>query len=160
MLRLRIDRRLIAYAQLDRIDSACDRELVDGALECEHPGALAGPRKIVGEGRSSRAKRWVVRRFGAAYIMRVATAVCSANSSMVEVCSTTSCAIAVSVPSRPATELHALDRRRAISDQREHLARVSWYFNWAAGELGRHYGEDNVRGVNAFEPKPPRRTAR
>ncbi len=63
------------------------------------PGVSPGARKIEGVGRSSRARRWVVRRLGAAYIMRVATAVCSANSSIVEVCSITSWAIAVSLPS-------------------------------------------------------------
>ena len=66
------------------------------------PGLSPGARKIDGVGTSSRASRCVVRRFGAAYIMRVATAVCSANSSSVDVCSTTSCAIAVSLPSRSA----------------------------------------------------------
>ena len=85
------------------------------------PGTRRARASIDGVGTSSRASRCVVRRLGAAYIMRVATAVCSANSSSVEVCSTTSCAIAVSVPSRVGAEPHALDRRRAVADQREHL---------------------------------------
>ncbi len=42
----------------------------------------------------------VVRRLGAAYIIRVGTAVCSANSLIRDVCSTTSWVIAVSRPSR------------------------------------------------------------
>ncbi len=54
---------------------------------------------IVGAGTSSLASRCVVRRAGAAYISRVAVAVCSANSAFCEVCSTTSWLIAVSVPS-------------------------------------------------------------
>jgi hypothetical protein len=44
----------------------------------------------------------VVRRCGAAYIQRVATAVCSANSTRVELCSKTSWQIAVSSPPREA----------------------------------------------------------
>ncbi len=63
------------------------------------PGHSPGARIHAGVGTSSRASRCVVERFGAAYIMRVTTAVCSANSSRVELCSMTSCAIAVSRPS-------------------------------------------------------------
>ena len=60
------------------------------------PGHSPGARIHDGVGTSSATSRCVVRRFGAAYIIRVTTAVCSANSCTVEVCSTTSWAIAVS----------------------------------------------------------------
>jgi hypothetical protein len=66
------------------------------------PGHSPGARIQDGVGTSSFASLCVVRRFGAAYIIRVTTAVCSANSFSVEVCSTTSCAIAISFPSRDA----------------------------------------------------------
>jgi hypothetical protein len=42
---------------------------------------------------------WVVRRLGAAYIIRVGTPVCSANSLIFDVCSTTSIAMAARRPS-------------------------------------------------------------
>ena len=63
------------------------------------PGHSPGARIQEGVGTSSWATRCPVRRFGAAYITRVHTAVCSANSRTVEVCSTTSCEIAVRLPS-------------------------------------------------------------
>ena len=66
------------------------------------PGHSPGARIQDGTGTSSAASRWVVRRFGAAYIIRAGSPVCSANSLIREVCSTTSMAIAVSRPSRPA----------------------------------------------------------
>jgi hypothetical protein len=66
------------------------------------PGHSPGARIQAGTGTSSRTRRCVVRRCSAAYMCRVATAVCSANSLTVPVCSTTSCAIAVSLPSAPA----------------------------------------------------------
>ena len=66
------------------------------------PGHLPGARIQNGVGRSRRTSRWVVRRLGAAYIIRVATAVCSANSRTVELCSTTSWTIATRRPSRSA----------------------------------------------------------
>ena len=66
------------------------------------PGHSPGARIHEGVGTSSLASLCVVLRFGAAYIIRVTTAVCSANSAIVDVCSTTSCAIATSVPSRSA----------------------------------------------------------
>ncbi len=63
------------------------------------PGVSPGARIHDGVGTSSRTTRCVVRRFTAWYITRVGAAVCSANSWTVEVCSTTSCMIAVSRPS-------------------------------------------------------------
>jgi hypothetical protein len=63
------------------------------------PGHSPGARIQEGVGTSSRARRCVVRRVGDAYIIRVATAVCSANSLTVELCSTTSWTIACSRPS-------------------------------------------------------------
>ncbi len=63
------------------------------------PGHSPGARIQDGVGTSSRASRWPVRRVAAAYIIRLGTAVCSANSRSVEVCSTTSCASAVRRPS-------------------------------------------------------------
>jgi hypothetical protein len=54
---------------------------------------------IVGTGTSSAASRWVVRRFGAAYIVREQIAICSAYPLIFAVCWTTSWAIAVSRPS-------------------------------------------------------------
>ena len=66
------------------------------------PGHSPGARIQDGVGTSSAASAVRVRRFGAAYIIRVASAVCSANSSTVEVCSATSWLTAVSLPSSPA----------------------------------------------------------
>ncbi len=66
------------------------------------PGHSPGARIHDGVGTSSAASRCVVRRFGAAYIIRVATAVCSANSRTVEVCSSTSWVMTESRPSRSA----------------------------------------------------------
>ena len=63
------------------------------------PGHSPGARIQEGVGTSSRASRCVVLRVGDAYIMRVATAVCSANSLTVELCSTTSWTMACSRPS-------------------------------------------------------------
>ncbi len=58
------------------------------------PGHSPGARIQRGVGTSSRASRCEVARFGAAYIIRVAVAACSANSWTVEVCSQTSWLIA------------------------------------------------------------------
>ncbi len=66
------------------------------------PGHSPGARIHEGDGTSSRATRCVVRRFSPAYSIRVTTAVCSAKSRSVEVCSTTSWQIAVSRPSSSA----------------------------------------------------------
>ena len=66
------------------------------------PGVSPGARIHDGVGTSRRTSRWLVRRLGAAYIVRVATAVCSANSRNVELCSKTSCEIAVRRPSASA----------------------------------------------------------
>ncbi len=66
------------------------------------PGVSPGARIQDGTGTSSFAKRWLVRRFGDAYMMRVDVAVCSANSLKRAVCSMTSWTIAVRRPSRPA----------------------------------------------------------
>jgi hypothetical protein len=66
------------------------------------PGHSPGARSHDGVGTSSAATLCVVRRFGAAYIIRVGVAVCSAYSRTVEVCSSTSWAIAVRRPSSAA----------------------------------------------------------
>jgi hypothetical protein len=66
------------------------------------PGASPGARIQRGVGTSRRTRRWPVCRFGAAYMCRVATVVCSANSNSLEVCSTASWSMAVRVPSRSA----------------------------------------------------------
>ena len=66
------------------------------------PGVSPGARMIVGGGTCSRASRCVVRRFSPAYSTRVAVAVCSANSLIIEVVSTTSWLIAVIRPSASA----------------------------------------------------------
>ena len=66
------------------------------------PGHSPGARIQDGVGTSSAATRWRVRRAAAAYIIRVASAVCSANSTTVDVCSATSWLTAVSLPSSPA----------------------------------------------------------
>lgn len=63
------------------------------------PGHSPGARIQVGTGMSSSASRCVVRRFGAAYMTLVTTAVFSANSLSLEVSSTTSCVMAASRPS-------------------------------------------------------------
>ncbi len=115
------------------------------------PGHSPGARIHDGVGTSSATSRWVVRRFGAAYIIRVATAVCSANSCTVEVCSTTSWAIAVSRPSRVGAEPDPLDRRRAVAGQREHLL---------AGERELHRPADVARAIAASDDVRPRRALR
>ena len=66
------------------------------------PGHSPGARIQDGVGTSSRTTRWVVRRCGAAYMCRVATADCSVNSLSVEVWPMTSWHSAVSLPSGPA----------------------------------------------------------
>ena len=66
------------------------------------PGASPGARIQDGVGTSSRASWCAVRRAAAAYIIRVATAVCSTNSLTVEVCSIASWLIARSRPSASA----------------------------------------------------------
>ena len=66
------------------------------------PGHSPGARIHDGVGTSSATSRCVVRRSGAAYMWRVASAVCSANSCTVEVCSNASWPIARSRPSRAA----------------------------------------------------------
>ena len=63
------------------------------------PGISPGARIHDGTATSSGISRWLVCRCGAAYIIRVAVAVCSANSLTREVCSTTRWSIATSVPS-------------------------------------------------------------
>jgi hypothetical protein len=63
------------------------------------PGHSPGARIHDGTGTSNAASRWVVRRFGAAYIVRLGTAVCSANSLIREVWETASIATAASLPS-------------------------------------------------------------
>ena len=63
------------------------------------PGHSPGARIQNGTGTSRAASRCDVRRFGAAYILREVTAVCSAYSLTAEVCSIASCTIAVSRPS-------------------------------------------------------------
>ena len=66
------------------------------------PGHSPGARIQEGTGTSRAASRCVVRRLGAAYIIRVGTPVCSANSLILDVCSTTSMAIALRCPLRSA----------------------------------------------------------
>ena len=70
-----------AYASSSIADSSANK-----------PGASPGARIHDGVGTSSAASRWAVRPLGVAYIIRLTTAVCSANSTSVEVCWTTSCA--------------------------------------------------------------------
>ena len=62
------------------------------------PGHSPGARIHDGAGTLSRASRWLVRMAGVAYMTRVQTAVCSANSVRIAVCSMTSCATATSRP--------------------------------------------------------------
>ena len=86
------------------------------------PGHSPGARIHDGVGTSSATSRCVVRRFGAAYIIRVGDGgLLGELLRRVEVCSTTSWAIAVSRPSRVGAEPDALDRRRAVAGEREHL---------------------------------------
>ncbi len=66
------------------------------------PGISPGARIHEGTATSSVVSRWLVRRCGAAYIIRAAVPVCSPNSLIAEVCSCTACSIASSVPSRRA----------------------------------------------------------
>ena len=119
------------------------------------PGHSPGARIHEGVGTSSLASLCVVLRFGAAYIIRVTTAVCSANSAIVDVCSTTSCAIATSVPSRSAPR-----RSRWIVGVRYPVtANICWRVT--ATFAGRPTTCAAIaaritfgRGV-PFEPKPP-----
>jgi hypothetical protein len=66
------------------------------------PGHSPGARIHDGVGTFSRARRCVVSRFGAAYMRRVAAAVCSQNSRSVELCWSVSWAIDVRRPSAAA----------------------------------------------------------
>ena len=120
---LGVDLGLVADAQLDRVDAERLGELVDRATRARTcPGHSPGARIHDGVGTSSAASRCVVRRFGAAYIIRVATAVCSANSSIVRRSARRRRgAIAGQPPVAVGAEPEALDRRRAVAGEREHL---------------------------------------
>ena len=72
-------------------------------------------------GTSSGARRCVVRRSGAAYIMRLIEPACSTNCLTRDVCCQTSCESATSAAVGVGAEAHALDRRRAVAAEREHL---------------------------------------
>ena len=87
---LGIDVRLVADAQFDRVDAAGDGQLVHRDLAGEHPGHSPGAASRTAPAHRVRRPGAILRRFGAAYIIRDGTAVCSANSLTVEVCSTTS----------------------------------------------------------------------
>ena len=79
--RLGVDLGLVADPQLDRVEAAARRassSIADSSANM--PGHSPGARIHDGVGTSSATRRCVVRRFGAAYIIRVTTAVCSANS--------------------------------------------------------------------------------
>ena len=121
-----------------------------------HSPGRAHPRRRRDVQRDSRC---VVRRFGAAYIIRVATAVCSANSRTVEVCSTTSWAIAVRRPSRVGAEPHALDRRRAVAGQREHLLARDRELDRPPDDLRRERGEDDAAAAACPWSRSRRRRA-
>ncbi len=121
------------------------------------PGHSPGARIHDGVGTSSRASRCVVRRFAPAYIIRVGDRrLLGELDAAVEVCSTTSCAIAVSRPSRVGAEPQPLDRRRAVAGEGEHLlprdARPSPGARRPAPPSPP--GSTCGRGV-PFEPKPP-----
>jgi hypothetical protein len=66
------------------------------------PGASPGARIHDGTATSSGTSRWDVRRAAPAYMLRVTTVVCSANSLIREVCSTASWLIARIRPSTSA----------------------------------------------------------
>ena len=93
--------------------------------------------------------------FGAAYIMRAAVAVCSAYSLTRDVCSQTSCETAVSRPSVVGAEAQALDRRRAVAGEREHLRALERELHRAPrhrlrGHDGEHGGRvDHALGAEA-----------
>jgi len=72
MARFRVDRRLVADAQLDRVEPTGARQLIYGRLHANMPGPLARRTHVHWHGHVSRASRWVVRRSEAAYIIRVA----------------------------------------------------------------------------------------
>ena len=112
---------LVADRAGRRVDPGRDREFVHRRFECEHSRTFTGARIQAGIGTSSSARRWGVRRSGAAYITRVAAAVCSANSLSVELCSTTSCAIAAEPAVLAGAQPQALDGRRPVAREREHL---------------------------------------
>ena len=70
------------------------------ATSCAYmPGISPGARIHDGTATSSGISRWLVCRCGAAYIIRVGVAVCSANSLTRDVCSTTRWSMATRVPS-------------------------------------------------------------
>ena len=119
------------------------------------PGTRPARASTTASARRARTSRWVVRRLGAAYIIRVATAVCSANSCTVEVCSTTSWAIAVQPAVGVGAEPDPLDRRRAVAGEREHLLAREGELDRAADLRGAIAARTTCgRGV-PFEPKPP-----
>ena len=148
--------RLVGDPQLDRVDAARDRELVHRGLEREHARALAGrahPRRRRHVERDEPVRGQPV---GAAYMWRVASVVCSANSRTVEVCSKASWPIAAQPAVARGAEAHALDRRRAVADHGEQLLPRQRDLHRAARRCFAAIAARTAcgRGV-PFEPKPP-----
>ena len=119
------------------------------------PGASPGARIHDGTATSSGTSRCVVRRASPAYMLRVPTVVCSANSLIREVCSTASCESAVIRPSRVGAEADPLQGRRAVADEGEHLLAGQRELHRRPGRLGGQHGEHLCACGSPFEPNPP-----
>ena len=119
------------------------------------PGHSPGARIQDGVGTSSRTTRWVVRRCGAAYMCRVATADCSVNSlqrgGLVD---DVVARRAVSLPSGAGAEPHPLDRRGPVAGHREHLLPGDRALDRPPDHPGGHRREDHVGPRHALGAEP------
>ena len=157
---LGIDRRFVADAQLDRIEPTGDRQLVHRRLEREHPWALAWrahprvrwdvePREPV---RGAAVRRGVhdARRDGGGIDGLV-----NGRGLLDDV---------VYDRHEPAVTIgpqsNALDRRRAIADEREHLLPGEGELYGPPRCLRCHHGEDHVRVREHLGPEPAADIAR
>ena len=96
---------------------------------------------------------------------RRTTAVCSANSRTVEVCSLTSWTSAVIRPSSARSQPQALDRRRAVAGEGEHLPTCGGDLHRPSHNARGQRGDDHLRPRHALRrrnrrPRAPRSRAR
>ena len=148
--------RLVADAQLDRVDAERDGELVHRRLQREHARGL--PRRPHDRRRRDVERRQPVRRPPVRRrrtCTRVATAVCSANSLIREVCSTTSWLIAVSRPSASAPSRSRWMVGVRCPTRENICCRVSSSFTGRPGDAARPSRRASLGCGNAFDPKAP-----
>ncbi len=150
----RVDRRLVAEAQLDRVETTRKRQLVDRRLECEHPGGVAwrahpGVRRQV-ELRLAMGGQSVGRRvhrpgWDGGGLGHLVTHACLRHRLMRNGCEAT-----VALGAKP----NALDGRRAVARQREHLLSRERKLRRPSDNPRRHYRHDRVRVRKSFGSKP------